>query len=78
MNENYEIKSVVISYDDNTEPIEVDVVIGDGKTIFDENFPFDHRVYFYFHDLAEYELAKGEEIREDKGIEFRIIGEVVD
>lgn len=76
MNENYEIKSVVISYDDGTEPIEVDVVIGDGKTKFDENFEFDARVYFYFHDLAEYELAKGEKIREDKGIEFRIIGEV--
>ena len=76
MDENYEIKSVIISYDDGTEPIEVDVVIGDGKTTFDENFPFDARVYFYFHDLAEYELAKGEEVRHDKGIEFRIVGEV--
>lgn len=76
MDENYEIKSVIISYDDGTEPIEVDVVIGDGKTDFDENFPFDYRVYFYFRDLAEYELAKGEEIRHDKGIEFRIVEEV--
>lgn len=74
MDENYEIKSVLISYEDGTEPIEVDVVIGDGKTEFDENFPLDERIYFYFQDQAEYDLAKGETIQPD--IEFRIIGEV--
>jgi hypothetical protein len=76
MDENYEIKTVIISYDDDTEPIEVDVVIGDGKTVFDENFEFDYRIYFYFHDQAEYDLAKGEEIQHDAGIEFRIVEEV--
>ena len=76
MEAEYEIKSVVISYDDDTEPTEVDVVIGDGKTTFDENFPYDERVYFYFQDQAEYDLAKGKEIRHDLGIEFRIVEEV--
>jgi hypothetical protein len=76
MSETYEIKSVVISYDDGTKPIEVDVVIGDGKTTFDDTFPFDHRIYFYFQDQAEYDLAKGKEIRQDKGMEFRIVEEV--
>ena len=76
MDENYEFKTVIISYDDDTEPIEVDVIIGDGKTVFDENFPFDARVYFYFHDQAEYDLAKGKEIGHDLGIEFRIVEEV--
>ena len=76
MEQEYEIKTVLISYDDGTEPIEVEVVIGDGKTKFDENFPFDYRVYFYFQDQAEYDLAKGAEIRYDEGIEFRIVEEV--
>jgi hypothetical protein len=74
MDENYEIKTVIISYEDDTEPIEVDVVIGDGKTDFDENFPFDARIYFYFRDLAEYEQAKGEGI--NPNFEFRIVSEV--
>jgi hypothetical protein len=76
MSETYEIKSVVISYDDGTKPIEVDVVVGDGKTTFDDTFPFDNRVYFYFQDQAEFDLAKGKEIRQDKGMEFRIVEEV--
>lgn len=74
MDGEYEFKTVIISYDDDTQPIEVDVVVGDGKTTFDENFEFDARVYFYFKDQAEYESAKGVDILPD--IEFRIVEEV--
>ena len=66
----HEIKEVVIDYGDGTS-MEVDVVIGDGKTKFDENFEFDERIYFYFQDRAEYEKATGENI--DPSIGFRII-----
>jgi hypothetical protein len=70
MEAQYEIKEVVITYDDGV-AMEVDVVIGDGKTKFDENFEFDERIYFYFQDRAEYEKAKGETI--DPNIGFRIL-----
>jgi hypothetical protein len=71
----YEIKDVVVSwYDDTENEQEVYVVIGDGKTKFDENFEFDARIFFYFQDRAEYELAKGEEIQEDIG--FRVLREL--
>lgn len=43
-------------YDDHT--FSTDVVIGDGQTDFDEDYPFDDRVLFYFHDEAEFERAK--------------------
>ena len=66
----YEIKEAVITYGDGV-AMEVDVAIGDGKTEFNSDFPFDERIYFYFHDLAEYEKAKGENI--DPNIGFRII-----
>lgn len=74
--EDYTYKTVVINwYDDpkDTE-MEVDVVIGDGKTVFDENFPYDARIFFYFHDNAEYESAKTD--TPDAGVEFRILREV--
>ena len=74
MDENLEIKSVIISYDDSEPITEVDVVIGDGKTDFGADYPFDHRIYFYFHNFAEYNSAKDTTI--DPNIGFRIIGEV--
>jgi hypothetical protein len=36
---------------------EVFVVVGDGTQTFNEDYPFDERVYFYFHDQAEFEQA---------------------
>lgn len=74
--ENYEYKTVLISWEDQSagEQQQVDVVIGDGKTVFDENFPYDQTICFYFHDKAEYESAKGAEI--DKAIGFRIVSEI--
>ena len=49
---------------------DVTVVIGDGKTKFDEDFDFDARVYFYFDDLAMFKQAQLVEL-EDVG--FRIV-----
>jgi hypothetical protein len=75
MEQQYEIKDVVISwYDDPENEQEVYVVIGDGKTEFDENFEFDSRIFFYFQDQAEFDLAKGNEIQENIG--FRILKEL--
>lgn len=64
----------VIIVDDNEQPVEVIVVVGDGNTVFDENFEEDARVYFYFHDEAEFELAKGEVVQESIG--FTILEEL--
>ena len=33
------------------------VGIGDGSTVFDDDFEFDSRVYYYFADEAEYRAA---------------------
>jgi hypothetical protein len=33
------------------------VGIGDGNTFFDENFEFDDKVFYYFHDEADFENA---------------------
>ena len=35
-----------------------DVVVGDGTQEFDENYPFDERIFFYFTDQAELDLFK--------------------
>lgn len=37
---------------------EGDVVIGDGNTTYDENYPFDSRIFFYFHDQNEFDEFK--------------------
>lgn len=49
-----------------------DVVIGDGNTTYDENYPFDERIWFYFHDEAEFERCKSE----DSGEDFVVIREL--
>jgi hypothetical protein len=57
---------------DASEPDNLDdvtVVIGDGKTKFDEDFDFDARVYFYFDDLAMFKQAQLEEL-EDVGFQI--------
>jgi hypothetical protein len=33
------------------------VGIGDGNTVFDENFEFDDKVFYYFHDEADFAEA---------------------
>lgn len=44
-------------YADGRDPFTTEVVIGDGQTIFDETYPFDDRIFFYFHNKAEFDLA---------------------
>lgn len=51
-----DFRDVIISYEDGEE-VEVTVVVGDGKTVFDETFEYDARVFFYFHDEAEFNDA---------------------
>lgn len=71
--ENYEYKTIIIDWGKGTSEEQVDVVIGDGKTVFDEDFPFDARIFFYFHDDAEFQKAKGKTILPDIG--FRVLAE---
>jgi hypothetical protein len=40
------------------QPEEVVLVIGDGVAVFDEEFPYDERVYFHFDNAEQYETAK--------------------
>lgn len=54
---------------------EVDVIIGDGVAVFDEDFDFDARVYFYFDNREQFERAKRELIEE---VGFVILREVDD
>jgi hypothetical protein len=42
-----------------------DVVIGDGQTMYDENYPLDERIWFYFTDEAGFEECKSETSGED-------------
>lgn len=49
-----------------------DVVIGDGKTTYDDDYPFDYRIFFYFTDGADFERCKSESSGED----FVIVGVV--
>lgn len=70
-----ELVEVVITQDpDPTDRFyqeeEVDVIIGDGVAVFDEDFSYDARVYFYFDNREQFERAKRELI-EDVG--FRIV-----
>ena len=52
------IKTIEYRWKDDETLYTADVVIGDGKTTYDEDFPYDERVLFYFHDEAEFELAR--------------------
>lgn len=53
-----EHRTIVADWQDAMPQFTADVVIGDGQTDFDEDYPFDDRVLFYFHDEAEFERAK--------------------
>jgi hypothetical protein len=65
MNENQtetetgEFVDVLVTWDDKqTDTDEVVVVIGDGSVAYDENYDYDPRVYFYFDNREQFELAK--------------------
>jgi hypothetical protein len=51
-----------ITFHWNESPTEVesaDVVLGDGSEYFDDKYEeYDERIFFYFHDEQELELAK--------------------
>lgn len=54
-----EFVDVLVTWDtEQTETDEVTVVIGDGSVVYDENYAFDPRVYFYFDNREQFELAK--------------------
>lgn len=46
----------VLVYGEN-EPESMTVGIGDGNVVFDDDYPFDPRVFYYFEDDAEFERA---------------------
>ena len=59
MSETEQYVDVLITWDkEQTDTEEVLVAIGDGSVAFDENYPFDPRVYFYFENQEQFELAK--------------------
>lgn len=74
MKKELELKSVIVSFDPDEPTEEVIIAIGDGKTKFDDNYPFDPRVYFYFENKAQYDTAKGERILDVIG--FRVLEEL--
>ena len=66
-----EYVDVLITWDtEQTDTDEVVVAIGDGSVAYDEDFAFDPRVYFYFDNREQFELAKTK-IVED--INFQIL-----
>jgi len=52
--------------------LEVTVVVGDGVTVYDENFEYDNRVFFYFQNEAEF--AEAWNSYEVSGGFFKIVG----
>jgi len=66
-----EFVDVLITWDtEQTDTDEVVVAIGDGSVAYDEDFPFDPRVYFYFDNREQFELAKTKVIED---INFQIL-----
>jgi hypothetical protein len=63
---NLEFLDVLIQQDPEWEAEEVLVVIGDETVKFDEDFPYDERVYFHFDNKEQFEQAKTEML-EDVG-----------
>lgn len=43
---------------DVTEEFDVTVVVGDGSVVFDDDFDFDERVFYYFENEEEFEAHK--------------------
>jgi len=66
-----EFVDVLITWDtEQTDTDEVVVAIGDGSVVYDEDFAFDPRVYFYFDNREQFELAKTKIIED---INFQIL-----
>jgi len=66
-----EFVDVLITWDtEQTDTDEVVVAIGDGSVAYDEDFAFDPRVYFYFDNREQFELAKTKIIED---INFQIL-----
>lgn len=55
----------------NEEFFSATVVVGDGNTEYDETFDYDDRVFFYFHDEAEFEAYKTPQ----EGVDFMVVSE---
>lgn len=51
----FEIRTIEYEWADDKERHIDDVVVGDGTVIFDENFEYDHRIFFYFQDEEEFQ-----------------------
>lgn len=51
----YEFIDILFDGYDDTESVLVG--IGDGNTVFDEDFPLDGKVFYYFHDESEFQQA---------------------
>lgn len=45
------------------------VVVGDGQTEYNETFDYDDRVFFYFHDEAEFKAYKTPQ----EGADFMVV-----
>lgn len=66
-----EFVDVLITWDtEQTDTDEVVVAIGDGSVAYDEDYSFDPRVYFYFDNREQFELAKTKIIED---INFQIL-----
>ena len=52
----YEFVDILFDGYDDTESVLVG--IGDGNTVFDEDFPLDGKVFYYFHDESEFQQAQ--------------------
>jgi hypothetical protein len=52
-----DFREVVVQIMDENDLLDVTVVVGDGVTVYDEDFEYDQRVFFYFQDEAEFASA---------------------
>jgi hypothetical protein len=69
--ETEEYVDVLVTWDnEQTDTDEVLVVIGNGSVVYDDNYDYDPRVYFYFDNREQFELAKTKIIQD---INFQII-----
>lgn len=72
-----DVRTVLVRWVDDPDsmPFETDVVVGYGTQVFDEDYEYDERIFFYFQDAEEYKLAFSGGSPSD-GIEFEILEEV--
>ena len=51
-------RTVLVHWNNGGEPFLADVIVGDGSTVFDDDFDFDERIFYYFHDEEEFNQAR--------------------